>query len=110
MATTGVQPSYKSTAHFATVKARNTGTVNPGALTTGTQTSGTVTVTNAVVGDFVVVSAGTDLLLTQATAYVSAADTVTWVLRNGTAGTVTVTSSTWTFVVLDSQLGQGVGI
>ena len=61
----------------------------------GAQTTTTVTVTGAALGDFVeAVSVGVDLAGTVLTGYVSAADTVTVVLRNGTGGAVNLASTT----------------
>jgi hypothetical protein len=73
---------------------RGSVTWDPPALTAGTQTTTTVTVTGAVVGDLVVVSLSKDLLGAQLTGYVSVADTVTVVLRNGTGGTLDFSSGT----------------
>jgi len=69
-------------------------TYNPVSLTAGSQTSTTVTVTGAELGDYVSCSFNLDLALIQVTTYVSATNTVTVVLRNGTAGTIDLSSGT----------------
>jgi hypothetical protein len=76
-----------------------TATYDPVSLTTGSQTSTTVTVTGAALGDFVSASFSVDNALIQVTVYVSAANTVTLVLRNGTAGTIDLASGTLTVKV-----------
>jgi hypothetical protein len=67
-------------------------TWDPASLTAGTQTTTTVAVTGAALGDVVVVGFDKDLQGMQLTAYVSSANTVTVVLRNGTAGTLDLAS------------------
>lgn len=74
-------------------------TYDPISLTTGSQTSTTVTVNGAVLGDIVDFSFSLDLQLIQATAYVSSANVVTVVLRNGIAGTIDLASGTLTVKV-----------
>lgn len=71
-----------------------TATWDPANLNAGTQTTTTITVTGAVLGDVVGVSFSQDLQGMQLTGYVSAADTVTVVLRNGTAGAINLASGT----------------
>lgn len=105
----GISLSYKNTAKFLMVRNYLQVAVNPASLTTGTNTTGTVTVSCAL-GDFIIVAVPLDLQGMQLTAYVSAANTVTWVLNNVTAGTIDLANSTWTFVVLPIAEGQGVGI
>jgi hypothetical protein len=58
-------------------------------------TTTTITVTGAVVGMYVQVAPPYDLQGIVATAYVSAADTVTVVLFNPTAGAINLASGTW---------------
>lgn len=61
----------------------------------GAQATTTVTVTGAALGDFVAgVSVGVDLAGCRLSGYVSAADTVTVVLHNGTGGAVDLASTT----------------
>lgn len=61
----------------------------------GAQATTTVTVEGVELGDFVTgVSVGVDLAGAVLTGYVSAADTVTVVLRNGSGGAVDLTSTT----------------
>lgn len=70
--------------------APGTFTVNAGATTTKA-----VTVTGAALGDFVVgVAASVDLGGLEAIGYASAADTVTVVVSNPTAGNITLTTPT----------------
>ena len=107
---TGIEPTYKKTSLFPMIKLYASATVDPASLTTGTNTTGTITATGAVVGDYVLLSAGVDLQGQVLTAYVSAADTVTWVLDNITAGTINLASSTWHVLIIDLNSGAGVGI
>jgi hypothetical protein len=69
-------------------------TYDPPSLTTGTQTTTTITVNGAALGDPVSASFSADLQAIQLTAYVSAANTVTCIFRNGTAGTIDLASGT----------------
>ena len=71
-----------------------TATWDPASVNAGAQTSTTVTVDGAQLGDEVTCSFSLDLQLMQLTGYVSAANTVTVVLRNGTAGTIDLSSGT----------------
>lgn len=66
----------------------NSVTWDPPSLATGVQTTTTVTVTGAVLGAPVCVGFSLSLQGMQLTGYVSAANTVTVVLQNGTGGTV----------------------
>src|SRR5690606_37298449 len=71
-------------------------TWDPGSLADGAgETSSGITVTGAALGDFVLVSAPCDLQGITATAYVSAADTVTIRVQNETGGTIDLASGTW---------------
>lgn len=65
----------------------------PTALATLTTQTKTIVCPGAVVGDFVDVSFNADILLLKQTGYVSAANTVTVLLYNSTAGTITPTST-----------------
>lgn len=81
----------------ALITGHRSGTVvwNPGSLADGTQTTQPVTVTGAALGDTVAVGVNTDLLGLQLSGYVSAADTVTLLLRNNTGGPVDLPNATW---------------
>ena len=70
-------------------------TINADSLTTGTNDTDTITVPGVGLGDIVLgVSLGVDVAGMQVTAYVSAANTVTVVFNNITAGTVNLDSTT----------------
>lgn len=69
-------------------------TWDPGDLANGAQETKTVTVTGAALGNFALVCFSLDLQGMQLTGYVSAADTVTAVLRNGTGGNINLASGT----------------
>lgn len=69
-------------------------TFNPADLATLTTETTTLTVTGAALGDFVLPSFSLDLGGLMLTAYVSAADTVTFVFFNPTAGNVNIGSGT----------------
>lgn len=71
-----------------------TAAYDPPSVAAGAQTTTTVTVTGAALGDTVAVGFSLDLQGMQLTGYVSAADTVTAVLRNGTAGAIDLASGT----------------
>ena len=64
-------------------------------IAAGATTTTTITVTGAALGDFAVASAPVDLAGLVVTAYVSAANTVTVVLYNPTAGAIDLASGTW---------------
>lgn len=110
MATTGVQPTYKATARYPMIKSAVSATIDPASVATGAGLTGTVVATNAVLGDFILVSAEESLGGLDISAYVSAADTVTWLLQNVTGGAVDLASNTFHFLVLDKFSGIGVGI
>lgn len=75
-------------------------TINADSLTTGTNDTDTVTVPGVALGDIVLgVSLGVDVAGMQVTAYVSAANTVTVVFNNITAGTVNLDSTSIKFMV-----------
>jgi hypothetical protein len=69
-------------------------TYDPPSLATLAQQTTTVTVTGAALGDFAECSFSLDLAGTTMVPYVSAANTVTVVHRNGTGGTVDLASGT----------------
>ncbi len=71
-----------------------TTTWNPDNVANGAQTTTTITVTGAAIGDVVAVGFSQDLQALQLTGYVSAADTVTVVLQNGTGSPVDLASGT----------------
>jgi hypothetical protein len=72
----------------------NTATWDPPSVAAGAQTTTTITVTGAALGDIVGVGFDKDLQAMQLTGHVSSADTVTVVLRNGTAGAIDLASGT----------------
>ena len=81
---------------LTTPKLDATTTWSPGTLTTGTGAlSAAITATGASFGDFVLVSAPYDLAGLDASAYVSAANTVKIRLTNLTGASVTLASGTW---------------
>lgn len=71
-----------------------TATWNPGNLVAGAQTSTTVALTGAALGDEATCSFSLDLQVLQLTAYVSAANVVTALLVNNTAGAIDLASGT----------------
>lgn len=75
-------------------------TLDPASIDDGATATETITVEGATVGDFTLVSSGTDLSGLVCTSYVSAADTVTIVLFNPTGETVDLDSAEWTVKVL----------
>jgi hypothetical protein len=77
-----------------------TGTLNADSLSDGAGTSDTITVPGVALGDIVMgFSFGVSLAGVSATAYVSAADTVTIRIQNESAGTVDLASTTVRVVV-----------
>lgn len=81
---------------LTTPKLDATTTFNPGTITSGSGIlSSAITVTGAALGDFVMVAAPYDLQGVDATAYVSAANTVKIRLSNLTGAGVTLASGTW---------------
>jgi hypothetical protein len=83
------QARYANSERFTGFK-----TWDPGSIAAGAVETTTVTVTGAAMGDAVIVSLGASLAGMTLTGYVSAADTVTVVLKNETAGAVDLASST----------------
>lgn len=69
-------------------------TWDPANIASGASTTTTITVSGAVLGDFVIASFSLDQAGCVLSAYVSAADTVTVVLFNATAGAVNLASGT----------------
>ena len=81
---------------LTTPKLDATTTFNPGTIANSSGvTSSAITVTGAALGDFVMVAAPYDLQGIDATAYVSAANTVKIRLNNLTGAGVTLASGTW---------------
>lgn len=71
-----------------------TKTWDPANIGAAAQDTTTITVTGAALGDTVAVGFSLDLQLLQLTGYVSAANTVTVVLQNGTGGAINLASGT----------------
>jgi hypothetical protein len=67
--------------------------------------TGTVTVTGAALGDYVIASLGVDVAGLVIAAYVSAADTVTYVVTNTTGAAVDLASATFRLLILDLGCG-----
>ncbi len=70
-------------------------TYDPSSLSTLTQTSTTITCPGVSLGDFVVLSNSVSSALVTITAYVSAANTVTILVFNGSSGTIDLGSATY---------------
>ena len=70
-------------------------TYDPASLTTLTQTSTTITCPGVALGDYVTLSNSISSALVTITAYVSAANTVTILVFNGSAGTIDLGSATY---------------
>lgn len=70
-------------------------TWNPGTINDGNQVSNDFTVLGATLGMTATAGAGVDVVDCLVSATVTAADTVTVVIRNDTGGSVTLGSSTW---------------
>ena len=87
---------------------KGSATVDPASLTTGISAGTEITVTGAVLGDFVpFVSFSLDLTDITLTAAVTAADTVTVLFSNVTAGTLNLAEGTVRVIVV-SKAGQSV--
>lgn len=69
-------------------------TFDPPSIAAAGQTSTTVTVIGAIMGRFAVPSFSLDTQLVELSAYVSAADTVTVLFKNGTGGAIDLASGT----------------
>jgi hypothetical protein len=91
---TSPQVTFPSLTWEGTKYLTATATYDQASLSAGSQTSTTITVTGALLGDHVELSFSLDLALLQATAYVSSANTVTIVIRNGTSGAIDLASGT----------------
>lgn len=74
--------------------------IDPPSIAAGAQATAAVTVNGAAFGDYVMVSAPYDLQGVGAHGYVSAANTVTVLLKNGTAAAVDLPAGTWKIKVL----------
>ena len=79
--------------------------IDPASLTTGISVGNTVTVTGAALGDFCQVSFDIDTVDVTVTASVTAANTVTVLYANVTAGTLNLGSAT-ARVMVTSFAGQ----
>ena len=77
-------------------------TVDPGATGADGVASGDVTLPGVALGDYVLVSPGVDVQDVAVTAYVTAANTITWQATHAGAG-VDLASSTWKFIVLRTR-------
>jgi hypothetical protein len=77
---------------------------DPSSLTTLTQTSTTVSCPGVALGDYVTVSSSVSNALVTITAYVSAANTVTVLVLNGSAGTIDLASATYRVRVIPHNL------
>lgn len=77
-----------------------TATIDPPSIATAGQALASVTVAGAALGDIVLPAAPYDLQGVGIHAYVSAANTVTLLLKNGTAAAVDLASGIWKFKVL----------
>ncbi|MHA2069288.1 MAG: hypothetical protein ACXABY_33425 [Candidatus Thorarchaeota archaeon] len=76
-------------------------------LVDGAQETEDMTVTGAALGDYVLVSLGVDIVDLYITATVTAADTVTVVLRNESTGTIDLASATLRVLVISrAAMGQ----
>lgn len=91
-AVNGLQATIQSV--FPLVTLSGSATFDPPSIAGAGQTSTTVTVTGAVLGQYAVASFSLDLQLIQLSAYVSAANTVTCLFKNGTAGAIDLASGT----------------
>jgi hypothetical protein len=79
-----------------------TAVYDPPSIASGASASTTVTVTGAAIGDMVLASFSLDLLGLSLSASVTAANTVTVVLSNGTVGAVDLASGTLKVIVLNA--------
>jgi len=74
--------------------------VDPASLADGVGESRTVTCAGAAVGDVVLFAPGIDIAGITVTAYVSAANTVTFRIQNESAGLLDIATSSWHVSVL----------
>jgi hypothetical protein len=79
---------------FPLVTLSGSKTFDPPSIAAGAQSSTTITITGAILGRFAVASFSLDTQLIELAAYVSAADTVTVLFKNGTAGAIDLASGT----------------
>lgn len=86
---------------------RGSATYDAANLIDGAGATGTVTVTGAALGDFALVSFGVDLQGITTTAWVSAANTVSFRLQNETAGALDLASTTVRALVLKKDSFDG---
>lgn len=86
---------------------RGSATYDAASLVDGAGATSTITVTGAALGDLVVVSAGVDLQGITLTAYVSAADTVSFRLQNESGGTLDLASTTFRALVFKRSSFSG---
>lgn len=77
-----------------------TATIDPASIAAGATATASITVTSAALGDYVIIAPPYSLQGLVATAYVSAADTVTAVLYNPTAAAIDLASGSWKAKVL----------
>jgi fructose-1,6-bisphosphatase/inositol monophosphatase family enzyme len=85
-------------------------TYDAASLADGAGATSTITVTGAALGDFAVVSAGVDLAGVTCTAYVSAANTVSFRLQNESGGVVDLASTTFRAMVIKRDHFDGTAI
>lgn len=83
-----------------TVVADTTATIDPAGLADGAGATAAVAVTNAALGDYVLVGAPYDLQDHTVTGYVQAAGTVEVRIQNESGGSVNLASGTWKIKVL----------
>lgn len=96
----GIKSKGKTAAKLVDGIINATPNIDPPSIAAGAQATAAVTVNGAVFGDYVMVSAPYDLQGVGAHGYVSAANTVTVLLKNGTAAAVDLPPGTWKIKVL----------
>lgn len=107
---TGIAPSPQDMARYLWIEGYGSASVTVGAVTSGSTATGTISLTNGTcaVGDIAIIAPGSDAKAMILTAYVNAANTVTWVVYNPTGGTVTMTAATtWYVYTAPKFTGQG---
>ena len=77
-----------------------TATVNPASLNDAAGVTTVVPISDAAIGDGVIICPGTDLLDVTTTAYVASAGSVEVRFQNESTGTRDILSSTWTFILV----------
>ncbi|WP_199614644.1 hypothetical protein [Paenibacillus alkalitolerans] len=95
----GIGAKGSETALFTKVF-NGTTTIDPASIAAGAQATAAITVTGAALGDYTLVAPPYDLQGIQMSHSVTAADTVTIVLRNGTAAAIDLASGSWKAKVL----------